>query len=143
MAYKAALIVYDNAEQLDVLGAYEAIAYTKKIGKINYIEIKFISDGKKTVKLYNEMSILPHKSITDNTLTYDAIIIPGRRGRIKAAANPNKEFTSCKEQVDSIGLHGSLILAQLGILSNRKLRLITSTMMNYQNMMSKSLGEEL
>ena len=124
---KIAIYVFNNVEELGLDIVYNILKKTKILKNRGILpidqplEVEFISD-KKLVIGTKDMQITPHQVGLDFD-DYDILVIPGGKGIDTIIQNQEildkvKEFGQ-EKLICTIGL-GSLVLAQAGLLKNKK-----------------------
>ena len=117
MDHRAAIVVYPQVEELDMIGPYETLSHSDSI------EIDLLSKSLEPVRAYNGLRFLPDKTLSD-TDDYDIVIVPGGEGRKKAMRD--KEILNfLEEQVESVSYlcsvcTGVFLLAETGMLEGLK-----------------------
>ena len=120
---KVGIIVFDNAEVLDVMGPYEVFSVAGRISEPSEFRVVLISDSEeKSVTLRHGLRILTDKNIYEDQ-EFDLIIVSGG---ITTGAEQNKKLleflAKSKERGTSIAsiCTGAFILAEAGLLGKKR-----------------------
>ncbi len=120
---KVGIIVFDNAEVLDVMGPYEVFSVAGRISKPSEFQVVLISDSEeKSVTLRHGLRILTDKNIYEDQ-EFDLIIVSGG---ITTGAEQNKKLleflAKSKERGTLIAsiCTGAFILAEAGLLGKNR-----------------------
>ncbi len=117
MDFRAAIVVYSQVEELDLIGPYETLSHSDSI------EIDLLSKSIKHVTAYNGLRFLPDRTFSEAS-NYDILIVPGGEGRKKAMRD--KEIINfLEEQVECVSYlcsvcTGVFLLAETGVLEGLK-----------------------
>jgi transcriptional regulator GlxA family with amidase domain len=120
---KVGIIVFDNAEVLDVMGPYEVFSVAGRISEPSEFQVVLISDSEeKSVTLRHGLRILTDRNISEEQ-ELDLIIVAGG---ITTEAEQNKKLleflVKSKARGTSIAsiCTGAFILAEAGLLRKNK-----------------------
>ena len=120
---KVGIIVFDNAEVLDVMGPYEVFSVAGRMSKPSEFQVVLISDSEeKSVTLRHGLRILTDKHIYEDQ-EFDLIIVSGG---ITTNAERNKKLLEFLVKSKARGTiiasicTGAFILAEAGLLGKNK-----------------------
>ena len=120
---KVGIIVFDNAEVLDVMGPYEVFSVAGRISKPSEFQVVLISDSEeKSVTLRHGLRILTDRNIYEDQ-EFDLIIVSGG---ITTNAEQNKKLLEFLVKSKARGTiiasicTGAFILAEAGLLGKNK-----------------------
>ena len=120
---KVGIIVFDNAEVLDVMGPYEVFSVAGRISEPYEFQVALISDSEeKSVTLRHGLRILTDKNIYEDQ-EFDLIIVSGG---ITTNAEQNKKLLEFLVKSKARGTiiasicTGAFILAEAGLLGKNK-----------------------
>jgi len=120
---KAAFIVFDGLEELDLAGAWQALGTTQHFSKETYFLIETVALTSEMTRCAHGLTIKADKRLSELS-TYDVIVVPGGPGVNNAMKNKRllQEIRKAYESgkiVSSI-CTGAFVLAQAGILEGKK-----------------------
>ncbi len=120
--YKIAIIVFPDAEELDIVGPYETLSSLNEIKK-DSVEVVLVAGSLEPVRCFNGLRILPDVTFSYEG-QYDVLIIPGGNGR-KEAMYDEDVLDFVKDQFSGIlyicsVCTGAFVLAEAGILDGLK-----------------------
>ena len=120
---KVGIIVFDNAEVLDVMGPYEVFSVAGRITEPSEFQVVLISDSEeKSVTLRHGLRILTDRNIYEDQ-EFDLIIVSGG---ITTNAEQNKKLLEFLVKSKARGTKiasictGAFILAEAGLLGKNK-----------------------
>jgi transcriptional regulator GlxA family with amidase domain len=120
---KVGIIVFDNAEVLDVMGPYEVFSVAGRISEPSEFQVALISDSEeKSVTLRHGLRILTDRNIYEDQ-EFDLIIVSGG---ITTNAEQNKKLLEFLVKSKARGTiiasicTGAFILAEAGLLGKNK-----------------------
>jgi transcriptional regulator GlxA family with amidase domain len=120
---KVGIIVFDNAEVLDVMGPYEVFSVAGRISKPSEFQVVLISDSEeKSVTLRHGLRILTDKNIYEDQ-EFDLVIVSGG---ITTSAEQNEgllEFlvnSKARGTIIASICTGAFILAEAGLLGKNR-----------------------
>jgi transcriptional regulator GlxA family with amidase domain len=120
---KVGIIVFDNAEVLDVMGPYEVFSVAGRISEPSEFQVVLISDSEeKSVTLRHGLRILTDRNIYEDA-EFDLIIVSGG---ITTNAEQNKKLLEFLVKSKALGTiiasicTGAFILAEAGLLGKNK-----------------------
>ena len=120
---KVGIIVFDNAEVLDVMGPYEVFSVAGRISEPSEFQVDLISDSEeKSVTLRHGLRILTDRNIYEDQ-EFDLIIVSGG---ITTGAEQNKKLLEFLVKSKARGTiiasicTGAFILAEAGLLGKNK-----------------------
>ena len=120
---KVGIIVFDNAEVLDVMGPYEVFSVAGRISEPSEFQVDLISDSEeKSVTLRHGLRILTDRNIYEDQ-EFDLIIVSGG---ITTNAEQNKKLLEFLVKSKARGTiiasicTGAFILAEAGLLGKNK-----------------------
>ena len=120
---KVGIIVFDNAEVLDVMGPYEVFSVAGRISEPSEFRVVLISDSEeKSVTLRHGLRILTDRNIYEDQ-EFDLIIVSGG---ITTGAEQNKKLLEFLVKSKARGTiiasicTGAFILAEAGLLGKNK-----------------------
>ncbi len=114
-----AILVFDEAEVLDVCGPYEVFSVTGRRHDLNPFEVHLVAERPGPVVLRNGFSVNPHHTL-ENCPPPDILIVPGGHGTRREMQNPTllawiRQQAARAELVLSV-CTGALLLGQAGLL---------------------------
>ncbi len=115
------IVLFNEVEELDFVGPYEALSYAKKLG--HDVNVYTASEDGEVVCCANGLRVLPHYSFSSAPQA-DWLIVPGGQGRKREMYNPAMlEFVAKAagkaEAVASV-CTGAFILVAAGVLTEGK-----------------------
>jgi transcriptional regulator GlxA family with amidase domain len=120
---KVGIIVFDNAEVLDVMGPFEVFSVAGRISEPSEFQVVLISDSEeKSVTLRHGLRILTDRNIYEDA-EFDLIIVSGG---ITTGAEQNKKLLEFLVKSKARGTiiasicTGAFILAEAGLLGKNK-----------------------
>ena len=120
---KVGVIVFDNAEVLDVMGPYEVFSVAGRISKSSEFQVVLVSDSEeKSVTLRHGLRILTDKNIYEDQ-EFDLVIVSGG---ITTGAEQNKKLLEFLVKSKARGTiiasicTGAFILAEAGLLGKNR-----------------------
>ena len=120
---KVGIIVFDNAEVLDVMGPYEVFSVAGRISEPSEFQVVLISDSEeKSVTLRHGLRILTYRNIYEDQ-EFDLIIVSGG---ITTDVEQNKKLLEFLVKSKARGTiiasicTGAFILAEAGLLGKNK-----------------------
>ena len=123
VAKKVGIIVFDNAEVLDVMGPFEVFSVAGRISEPSKFQVALISDSKeKSVTLRHGLRILTEKNIYEKQ-EFDLIIVSGG---VTTVAEQNKNLLEFLFESKARGTMmasictGAFILAEAGLLEGNR-----------------------
>jgi len=121
--YRAAFIVFPGVEELDLAGAWEALATTQHFSKETYFLNQTVGVKSLIVKCAHSLTIKADKLLTDLS-KYNVIIVSGGPGvrnivKNKSLLQEIKEAYEAGKMVCSV-CTGAFVLAEAGLLKGKK-----------------------
>jgi transcriptional regulator GlxA family with amidase domain len=122
MAYRTAILIFDEVEVLDFAGPFEVFSVTGRRRKLEPFDVYTVAERSSPVQARNGLSINPRYSFADAPAP-DILVIPGGYGTRREMKNPmmlewiTRVAPQC-ELVLSV-CTGALILGAAGLLEGR------------------------
>jgi len=120
-ARRVAILVFDEAEVLDVAGPYEVFSVAGRRHGLEPFQVSLVAQRPGPVTLRNGFVVVPHAT-TAETPTADLVVIPGGFGTRREVDNPAlidwiRRVTGEAELVLSV-CTGALLLGKAGLLDD-------------------------
>jgi transcriptional regulator GlxA family with amidase domain len=116
---RIAIVVFPEAEVLDVAGPYEVFSVAGRRHGLEPFEVRLVAERAEPIALRNGFTVLPHGTWADCP-PFDVLVVPGGYGTRKEMNNPAlvEWIRQRSEQVELVlsVCTGSLILARAGLL---------------------------
>jgi transcriptional regulator GlxA family with amidase domain len=114
-----ALLVFDEAEVLDVAGPYEVFSVAGRRNGLDPFRVSLVAEREEVVTLRNGFRVLPHYTLTSAPYA-DLLVIPGGMGTRREMHNaPLLEWVRTRGQSAELLLSvctGALLLGRAGLL---------------------------
>ena len=121
--YKAAVIVFPGAEELDIVGVWQVLGTTEHLSKEAFIRPHMVGTVTGPIKCAHGLTLMGDEELNDLS-KYDVVVVPGGPGVSEAQKNESllagirKAYESGKT-VCSV-CTGAFILAEAGILKGKR-----------------------
>jgi len=121
--HRAAFVVFPRVEELDLVGAWEALGTTQHFSTENYVLTKTVGLTSKRVKCAHGLTINADGELS-NLSQYDVVVVPGGPGvrevmKAKRLLHEIKRVYEAGKMVCSV-CTGAFVLAEAGILKGKK-----------------------
>lgn len=123
MAYRTAILIFDEVEVLDFAGPFEVFSVTGRRRKLEPFDVYTVAERRQPVAARNGLSINPRYAFADCPAP-DILVVPGGFGTRREMQNPvmlewiTRTAPSC-ELVLSV-CTGALVLGAAGLLDGRE-----------------------
>jgi transcriptional regulator GlxA family with amidase domain len=123
MAYRTAIVIFDEVEVLDFAGPFEVFSVTGRRRKLEPFDVYTVAERKGPVMARNGLSINPRYSFSDAPAP-DILVVPGGYGTRREMKNPMmlEWITQVAPQCELVlsVCTGALVLGAAGLLDGRE-----------------------
>jgi transcriptional regulator GlxA family with amidase domain len=130
--YRIGILVFDGADELDVIGPYRVLSAVKEVkglGLGETPEVLLVSEEDRTITLGNGLRIVPDLQL-DRATQLDVLLLPGGSSRSETAGRRVQQRnpvvidfikkTAERAQVVGSVCTGAFLLAEAGLLAGRR-----------------------
>jgi transcriptional regulator GlxA family with amidase domain len=118
-----AILIFDDAEELDFMGPYEVFAMAAKVAGRGTVQL--VAEHDRPVKCAKKMRVLPDLTFgATESMSFDVVLVPGGDGRRAQTENPMlidwlRETASRAKWATSV-CTGAFLLNKAGLLAGGK-----------------------